>query len=141
MTEKFEPAAEGERPALLGRLGTREVVSTTAVLGAEGPFGAIDTLDPGARLRVLIESARNFRAQNPDAPKRASELAVDEVLRQRDEITQLQRVRKHLMSENATAWDTCEALHLRVSQYENELAELRRPWWQKLVRWFAGFAP
>jgi hypothetical protein len=141
MIDKFEPAGEGDRPALLGKIGTQEVVSTKAILDAKGPFGAIDALDPGARLRVLIETAQKFRADNPDAPKRASELAVDEVLRQRDEITQLQRVRKHLMSENATAWDTCEALHTRVNQYENELAEIRRPWWQKLIQWFAGFAP
>jgi hypothetical protein len=80
---KFEPAAEGDRPALLGKIGTQEVVSTKAILDAKGPFGAIDALDPDARLRVLIETAQKFRYDNPDAPVRAPELAVNEVLRLR----------------------------------------------------------
>lgn len=63
--------------------GGEEIVSTQAVLNAKGPFGAIDTVAPGARLQMLIDSAQNFRATYPQAPKRQLEVAIDEVVRLR----------------------------------------------------------
>jgi hypothetical protein len=111
-----------------------DVVSTKSVIDAKGPFGAIDTLDPGARLRVLIETAQTFRAANPDAPVRATELAVNEVLRLRGEVAGLKGSLEFWID------DACSE-HDRAERLLDKLAEARRPIWQKLIRKFASFAP
>lgn len=78
-----------DREAVIARTeGGEPIVSTQAVLNATGAYGAIDTLAPGQRLQVLIDTAIGFRKQNPNLPKRAAELAVDEVLRLRDRLAE-----------------------------------------------------
>lgn len=75
-----------DREAVVARTeGGEEIVSSQAVLNAKGAYGAIDTLAPNARLDVLIQTARAYRESYPDATVRATELAVNEVLRLRKE--------------------------------------------------------
>lgn len=80
------------------------------VLAAPRPFGAIDAIAPGQRLAVLIDAARTFRSQYPCEPKRATELAVDEILllREREarhtkEFTKLLRDLEKLSAEKRAA--------------------------------------
>lgn len=121
-----------------------DVVSTASILNAPGQFGAIDTLDPNARLNLLIETARTFRLQHPDTvkyPVRAPELAVNEVLRQRKVISELND--KVLAADTVVSFLKQE-IGLQTARADgllDKLAELQRPLWQRAVKWFAGFAP
>lgn len=118
-----EPGSE----RILGYVGKEPVINTQAVLAATGPFGAIDALDPGARLRQLMETAVNFRNQYPSAPVRATELAVNEVLKLRGE---LEAAEQHLKIVHA-ANNNLVARHLKQIAIINEL---RRPWWKKFFK-------
>jgi hypothetical protein len=58
-----------------------------------------DMVSDSARLDVLIDTARAFRSQNPQAPKKAAELAVDEILRLRRLETNLRTDKERLFRE------------------------------------------
>lgn len=94
--EQFAPAAE---PGLvLGTVTrpngkTQNVVSAKAAIADKSEFGVIDAMAPNARLDILIQTAIEYRRDNPGAPVRATELAVNEVLQLRKDNAELQKVR------------------------------------------------
>lgn len=118
---------------VLGYVGKEPVINTQAVLNAKGPFGAIDALDRSARLRVLIETAKNFRRNNPDAPVRAAELAVNEVLWLREQsevhLAAIARLRE------AANWhqQDNEKLRAYILDLKAELTWEQTPWYEKLI--------